>query len=100
VTERPNAYGQAVADLLTPEVLQYRLGTPASFSFATRNGRRLTDDATDVVLSLMTNRPLSDYVAYDGRIQPRFPYMAAPHAIAPDEPTALIRAQTRAQGLL
>ena len=99
-TEHPEAYGQAVADLLTPDMLQYRLGTPASFSFATRNGRRLADDAADVVLSLMTNSPLSDHVDYDGRIQPRFPYMAAPHAIAPNEPAALERAQAKAQGLL
>jgi len=99
-TERPEAYGQAVADLLTPDILQYRLETPASFSFATRNGRRLSDDAADVVLSLITNSPLSDHVDYDGRIQPDFPYMAAPHQISPDEPAALIRAQTKAQGLL
>jgi hypothetical protein len=99
-TERPEAYGQAVADLLTPDILQYQLGTPASFSFATRNGRRLTDDAADVVLSLLTNSPLSDHVSYDGRIQPYFPYMAPPHPIAPDEPAALVRAQTKAQALL
>jgi hypothetical protein len=99
-TERPEAYGHAVANLLTPDMLQYRLGTPASFSFATRNGRRLTDDAADVVLSLLANRPLSDHVDYDGRIQPHFPYMAAPYPISPDEPQALIRAQTKAQGLL
>lgn len=99
-TERPEAYGQAVADLLTPDILQYRLGTPASFSFATRNGRRLSDDVADVVLSLITNSPLSDHVNYDGRIQPHFPYMAAPHPILPDEPAALVRAQAKAQGLL
>lgn len=99
-TERPEAYGQAVADLLTPDMLQYRLGSPASFSFATRNGRRLTDDVADVMLSLMTNSPCSDHVASDGRIQPYFPYMAAPHPIAPNEPGALLRAQTQAQALL
>jgi hypothetical protein len=99
-TERPDAYGQAVADQLTPDMLQYRLGTPASFSFATRNGRRLTDDVTDVVLSLLTNSPLSDHVEYDGRIQPTFPYMAAPHPISPNELAALVRAQTKTQGLL
>jgi hypothetical protein len=60
----------------------------------------LTDDAADVVLSLLTNSSLSDQVDYDGRIQPNFPYMAAPHPIVPDEPTALVRAQTKAQGLL
>jgi hypothetical protein len=99
-TERPEAYGRAVADLLTPDILQYWLGTPASLSFATRNGRSLTDDAADVILSLLTNSPLSDHVESDGRVQPHFPYMAAPHAISPDEPAALVRAQTRVQALL
>jgi hypothetical protein len=99
-TERPDAYGRAVADLLTPDILHYHLGTTASFSFAAHNGRRLTDDATDVVLSLLTNRPLSDHVDYDGRIQPHFPYMATPHPISTDEPPALERAQTKTQKLL
>lgn len=99
-TERPDAYGQAVADLLTPDILQYRLGTPASFSFATRNGRRLSDDAADVVLSLLTNSPLSDHVDYNGRIQAQFPYMAPPYALSRDEPAALVRAQAKAQELL
>ena len=99
-TESPEAYGQAVADLLLPDMLHYRLGTPASFSFATRNGRRLTDDVTDVVLSLLVNSPLSDHVGYDGRIQPQFPYMAAPHMVTADEPTVMARAQAKAQALM
>ena len=72
-TEKPEAYGQIVADLLVPDILHYRIGTPASFSFAVRNGRRLTDDVVDVVLSLMANSPISDHVSYDRRIQPQFP---------------------------
>ena len=99
-TASPEAYGQAVADLLLPDMLHYRLGTQASFSFATRNGRRLTDDVTDVVLSLLVNSPLSDHVGYDGRIQPQFPYMAAPHMVTADEPTVLVRAQAKAQALM
>ena len=99
-TENPEAYGQAVANLLTPDILRYCLGTPASFSFAARNGRRLSDDVADVVLSLITNSPLSDHVGYDGRIQPHFPYMAAPHLIPADEAPALLRAQTKAQALM
>jgi Domain of unknown function (DUF4331) len=99
-TERPEAYGQTVADLLTPDILQYQLGTPASFSFAIRNGRRLTDDATDVVLSLITNSPLSDHVDYDGSILPHIPYLATPHLIPAGEPATLIRAQAKAQALM
>ena len=99
-TESPETYGQTVADLLSPDILHYQLGTPASFSFATRNGRRLTDDVVDVVLSLMVNSPLSDHVGYDGRIQPSFPYMAAPHTVSADEPTLPVRAQAKAQVLM
>ncbi len=99
-TEHPEAYGQAVADLLTPDILSYRLGTSASFSFATHNGRRLTDDVTDVVLSLITNSPVSDHVNYDGRIQTHFPYMAVPQTVPEDEPTVLARAQAQGQTLL
>ncbi len=99
-TENPEAYGQTVADLLTPDILHYRLGSPASFSFATRNGRRLTDDVTDVVLSLIVNSPLSDHVGYDGRIQPQFPYMAMPHMVTTDEPTVIARAQAKGQALM
>jgi hypothetical protein len=99
-SERPDAYGQTVADLLTPDILRYRLGTSAGFSFATRNGRRLPDDVADVVLSIMTNSPVSDHVDYDGRIQPQFPDVAAPHPVSADEPAAGIRAQTKALALM
>lgn len=99
-TERPEAYGQAVAELLIPDILHYRLGTPASFSFATRNGRRLTDDVTDVMLSLLVNSPLSDHVSYHWRIQPHFPYMAVPYVVTADEPPVLARAQAKAQALM
>ena len=99
-TGNSEAYGQTVANLLTPDILQYCLGTPASFSFAARNGRRLSDDVTDVVLSLMTNSPLSDSVGYEGRIQPDFPYVATPHLIPADEAPAPLRAQAKAQELM
>ncbi len=99
-TANPEAYGQTVADRLTPDILYYHLGTPANFSFATINGRRLSDDATDVVLSLIVNGPISDHVGYDGRIQPQFPYMATPHTVPADEPTALARGQAKGQALM
>jgi hypothetical protein len=99
-TENPEAYGQTVADRLTPDILHYQLGTPANFSFASLNGRRLTDDATDVVLSLIVNGPISDHVGYDGRIQSQFPYMATPHTVSADEPTALERGQAKGQALM
>jgi len=51
----PEGYGQTVAGQLLPDVLPYRVGTPASFGFAVRNGRGLADNAPEVMLSLVTN---------------------------------------------
>lgn len=50
----PQAYGQAVAAELLPDVLPYVIGTPATFGFAVRNGRTLADNAPEVMLSLVT----------------------------------------------
>jgi hypothetical protein len=40
-----------VARELFPDVLPYVIGTPASYGFATRNGRTLADNAPEVMLS-------------------------------------------------
>ena len=62
-----------------PVVLPYRLGTPAAFNFLEFNGRALTDDVTDVMLTLMTNTPLTDGVVPPAdRVIDRFPYFGAP----------------------
>jgi Domain of unknown function (DUF4331) len=50
----PQAYGQAVAGELLPDVLPYVVGTQATFGFATRNGRTLADNAPEVMLSMVT----------------------------------------------
>jgi hypothetical protein len=49
----PAAHAEAVADHLLPDVLPYRLGTPALFSFATFNGRPLAANAPEVMFSLV-----------------------------------------------
>jgi hypothetical protein len=49
----PDAYGQAVARTLLPDVLPYVVGTPAVFGFATRNGRTLADNAPEAMMSLV-----------------------------------------------
>src|SRR3954471_10010182 len=53
-SDDPAAYGAAVASLILP----YRVGSQASYSFASRNGRTLTDNAPDVMFSLATNSAL------------------------------------------
>jgi|HubBroStandDraft_5_1064220.scaffolds.fasta_scaffold85568_1 hypothetical protein len=72
-------YGRQLVERLVPVVLPYRLGTPAAFDFLEFNGRALTDDVLDVMLTLMTNTPLADGVVPPAdRVLDRFPYFGAP----------------------
>ena len=48
-----HGYGETMARELLPDVLPYVVGTPASFGFATRNGRSLADNAPEVMLSMV-----------------------------------------------
>jgi len=50
----PDVYGLTVARTLLPDLLPYVVGTPASFGFATRNGRTLADNAPEAMMSLVT----------------------------------------------
>jgi hypothetical protein len=79
----PAAYGRKLAARLLPAVLPYILGTAASFDFAGFNGRGLTEDVMDVILTLATNTPLGDGVAPDRtRVRKEFPYFGAPYTVA------------------
>lgn len=51
----PAVYAESVADRLVPDLLRYVVGTPALFGFAGFNGRRLSDNAPEVMFSLATN---------------------------------------------
>jgi hypothetical protein len=48
------AYGQAVATKLLPDVLPYEAGAAATFGFAGRNGRTMADNAPEAMMSLVT----------------------------------------------
>jgi hypothetical protein len=77
----PAAYGKQIADRLCPVMLPYEVGTPARFEQASFNGRPLGDDAMDVMLSLVSNKPVADGVAPDqSRIRKEFPYYGEPYA--------------------
>ena len=52
-SDDPQGYGQTVARELFPDVLPYVVGTPATYGFATRNGRTTADNAPEVMLSLV-----------------------------------------------
>jgi hypothetical protein len=74
----PQAYGESVVRLLLPDVLPYRVGSAASFSFAGLNGRGLTDNAPEVMFSIVTNRAISDGLSRrhaDGAPTAEFPYL-------------------------
>ena len=79
LTADPAAYAREIAGRLSPTTLPYEIGTPAEFTRSRFNGRALTDDAMDVMLSLATNAEVSDGVAPDAsRIMPKFPYFGQP----------------------
>ena len=52
-SDDPQAYGQAVARELFPDILPFVVGTPASYSFAGFNGRTQADNAPEAMLSLV-----------------------------------------------
>lgn len=54
-TANPQAYGRAVTQRLLPDLLPYKVGTAAGFSFAGFNGRTLADNAPEVMYGLVTN---------------------------------------------
>lgn len=79
----PADYASQLVARLCPVALPYVIGTPAAFDFAGFNGRGLTDDVMDVMLTLATNTALGDGVAPDrSRIRSDFPYFGNAYARA------------------
>ena len=77
----PAAYAQRVVDRLFPITLPYVLGSAASFDFAGFNGRGLTDNVENVLLSLQANTPIDQGATVArANILGEFPYFGAPHA--------------------
>ena len=78
----PRECASQVTARLFPTMLPYLLGTQAAFEFAGFNGRALTDDVMDVILTLASNTALGDGVAPDQRrTRPEFPYFGAPYTL-------------------
>src|SRR5271170_1801442 len=61
----PAAYAQRVVERLFPTTLPYVLDSAASFGFAGFNGRALTDNVENVMLSLQANTPIDQDAAVD-----------------------------------
>lgn len=76
-SERSEAYAADVVARIVPDLLGYVVGAPASYGFAAFNGRRLGDNAPEVMFSLATNSAISTGLqAGDvARSQNLFPYV-------------------------
>ena len=80
-TDDPAAYAQRVVERLFPATLPYVLDSAASFGFAGFNGRAITDNVENVMLSLQANTPIDQGAAVTRTsILDEFPYFGAPHA--------------------
>jgi hypothetical protein len=65
------------AGILLPDILPYDPSKPASYP---ANGRKLTDDAIDVFLPILTNGKVTgDNVRHHTDLLDSFPYVGAPH---------------------
>jgi hypothetical protein len=73
----PEAYGDAIAGVLLPDVITYNTAQPANF--AALNGRALSNDVIDVALTVVANTPLSDCVGNDSTFRASFPYVGVPN---------------------
>lgn len=76
-SDRPDAYADSVVERIVPNLLHYIVGSPAVFGFARFNGRRLADNAPEVMFSLATNSAVTTGLAAADmrRSQEAFPYV-------------------------
>lgn len=82
-TAHASKYGKRVAQRLCPIMLPYDLGSEAAFDVTAFNGRSLTDDGMDVMLSIASNTALADELAPNkARVQPVFPYFGPAYTSA------------------
>ncbi|MYS20949.1 protein of unknown function [Streptomyces sp. DvalAA-14] len=75
----PAVYADEVTQRLFPTTMPYVLDSDAAFDREHFNGRALTDNVMDVMLSLMTNATIGNGVQVDtSRTVDTFPYVGAP----------------------
>lgn len=87
------AYGDAIAGALLPDVLSYNTASAADYTML--NGRALADDVIDFSYAAVTGGTsqdppglTSDCVASDSAFRAGFPYWGAPNPIATPSPSA------------
>jgi len=94
-TPNSNDYAKRLLPRFCPATLPYVLDTPAAFDFVEFNGRGLTDDVMDVILTLATNTALRDGVVPDRlRLRGEFPFFGAPYSAIEQADLAPVRPRT------
>ncbi|WP_339509836.1 DUF4331 family protein [Pseudomonas sp. RL_15y_Pfl2_60] len=73
--EDPIQYADKVADMLIPDVLSYKVGTPAKYAVSERNGRALDDDAMSAVLTLLLGTPTDQKIGNPKLHTATFPFL-------------------------
>lgn len=73
--DHPVAYGDRIAARLLPDLMPYQVGSKARYGVDRFNGRRPTDDAMDVALSLFAGVPMTDKANTFDRHPQVFPYL-------------------------
>jgi hypothetical protein len=81
----PAGYAKLVVEALLPDVLTYRLGSFASYGFAGRDGRALTDDAVDLQLTTITNTPVTEGLKPPTQLRTEFPFVGGPYTVDHDQ---------------
>ncbi|WP_406841503.1 DUF4331 family protein (plasmid) [Streptomyces sp. AHU1] len=76
-SDQPEGYARTLVERIVPDLLPYTVGSTALFSFAGFNGRRLADNAPEVMFSLATNSAIPGGLKADDskRRQESFPYV-------------------------
>jgi hypothetical protein len=76
----PQAYAETVAHRFCPNILPYKVGTPAVFGFTEWNGRSMTDNAPNVMFSIAANTPITLGIGKESvtsKPSTEFPYVPA-----------------------
>ena len=76
-SDRPETHAATLVERIVPDLLAYTIGSPALFGFAGFNGRRLADNAAEIMFSLATNSgiPGGLRAGDQKRSQDVFPYV-------------------------
>ncbi|TQF70585.1 DUF4331 family protein [Pseudoalteromonas luteoviolacea] len=68
-------YSDSIAEQLLPDMISYKVGSRAEYSYPDINGRKPSDDAMDAVLSLFMGRKVTDNANTFNRHPNKFPYV-------------------------